>query len=178
MREKHLILVPFWVEKVLKRNNLSISESLDYSKLLGLLSLSDLSAFLYFQNCDNYSIISEDNNALLSSWERTCPSDKRVELDSTVVPLSLKEDAATYIKESFETISTVEGRAPYKVVDLDREHYGVIVYPGFTESMLTNNNKVAYYEEHLKLLYKYFEIHEVSPQAIFKDYLRSLENLF
>lgn len=176
MKQKHLILVPFWIEKVLKRSNLSLTESLNYSKLLGLLSLSDLSAFLKFQNCDNYSITSGENIALLSSWERSCQNDERVELDSTVVPLSCEEEATAYIKESFLANQSAKDTVPFKVVDLDREHYGVVIYPGFTEYILTNSNKVTFIEALLELLYKYFEIHEVSEFPIFKDYLRSMED--
>lgn len=175
MKQKHLIMIPFWIEKALKRNNLSLTESLNYSKLLGLLSLSDLSAFLNFQNCDSYSIITGKNNALLSSWEQSCQNDERVELDSTVVPLSCEEQAAAYVRESFQVSTNTHDLAPYRVVDLDREHYGVIVYPGFSEYILTTSNKVTYIESILELLYKYFEIHEVSELAIFKDYLRSME---
>ena len=86
MKQKNLILIPFWIEKALKRNNLSLTESLNYSTLRGLLSLSDLSAFLKFQNCDNYSISTGENNTLLSSWERSCNAS--VELVSTVDPIS------------------------------------------------------------------------------------------
>lgn len=177
MKQKNLILVPFWIEKVLKRNNLSISAALNYSKLRGLLSLSDLSAFLKFQNCDNYSIQSEENNALLSSWEQSCQSDERVELDSTVVPLSLKDDAINYIKESFSADLLTSNPIPFKVIDIDRENYGAVIYPGFAEYMLSSTNKVTYIEALLELLYKYFEIHEVSSMAIFKNYLRSMEEI-
>ena len=152
MKQKHLILVPFWIEKVLKRNNLSLTESLNYSKLLGLLSLSDLSAFSKFQNCDNYRITSGE------------------------VPLSCEEEATAYIKESFLANQSAKDTVPFKVVDLDREHYGVVIYPGFTEYILTNSNKVTFIEALLELLYKYFEIHEVSELPIFKDYLRSMED--
>ena len=49
-------------------------------------------------------------------------------------------------------------------------------YNKYLEYILTNSNKVAFIEALLELLYKYFEIHEVSELPIFKDYLRSMED--
>jgi hypothetical protein len=175
VKQKNLVLIPFWIEKVLKRNNLPVSESLNYSKLSGLLSLSDLSAFLFFQNCDSFNIFVNENSALLSSWEQTCQDELRVELDSTVVPLSFKEEATRYVEESFAVNS--EASDTYRVVDLDRENYGIVIYPGFPEYVNENRNRVKVIEDLLKVLYKYFELHEVSNTDIFKSYLKQLHSL-
>lgn len=174
MKQKNLILIPFWIEKALKRNNLSLTESLNYSTLRGLLSLSDLSAFLKFQNCDNYSITTGENNTLLSSWERSCK--ESVELVSTVVPLSCEESATVYINESYSNGTPVQADKPFRIVDLDREHYGVVIYPGFRDYVTNKLNKVTYFETILEVLYKYFEVYEVSQLPIFRDYLRSIED--
>lgn len=45
-----MVLVPYWVENVLKRNRLKFADVLNYAKMRELMSVEDVSAFLHFQS--------------------------------------------------------------------------------------------------------------------------------
>lgn len=177
MKQKNLILIPFWIEKVLKRNQLPVSTILDYNKLRSLMSLSDLSAFLHFQIYDKLFIFDDENITLLSSWEQTCQENERVELVSTVVPLSLKEESKNYIFESMNNSNEIRYSKPYNVIDLDRGYYSVVIYPGFQGYINTKENKVQFIEDLIKVLYNYMSNEEVAQQKLFLHYVDSLRKL-
>lgn len=70
MKTKAMVVVPYWVENVLKRNRLNFTDLLEYGKMRDVMSVNELSAFLTVQHTGRIPVINSIvNTYLLSSWE-------------------------------------------------------------------------------------------------------------
>lgn len=178
MKTKAMVIVPYWVENVLKRNRLAFTEVLNYGKMRELMSVEDLSAFLYLQRADKIDLFKTAvNTYLLSSWEQTRSSDEKTELVSVVVPLSYSEDIISSTTKRLErnpyTEMTQDSKS-YGIVDFEREAFSFVIKPGFVEDMRDNAKALDCCRDILKLFYGYHEPHEVSALPIFQNYLEHL----
>ena len=71
METTSFILIPFWVEKALKRNKLSLKDILDYQLIRKFFSLEDLAGLVSFQQSNGLEVFNNFyNGVLLSSWKR------------------------------------------------------------------------------------------------------------
>ena len=175
MKTKAMVIVPYWVENVLKRNRLAFTEVLNYGKMRGLMSVEDLSAFLYLQRADKIDLFKNAvNTYLLSSWEQTRSSDEKTELVSVVVPLSYSEETVNDVVERLSQVQEDTEQNAYDIVDFAREAFVVVLRKGFMQSMATPVKQLDFVRDLLKLYYCYYEPHEVSSLQIFQNYLDRL----
>lgn len=175
---KNIIFVPHWICEVLKRNNCSLREVLNYDVLRKYVSLDDMSGLLGFQQTPEIARLKlSSDNSLLSKWESSAVLTRsRPELDSVVVPMSHskeKEVVSRLLKSGYDTFD--EGYSCFAVTDVDRDNFLVIMNPGFMDEI---KNPEVFKKIVTKLLsqsYVYCRIDEVSKTPIFKTYVDLLE---
>ncbi len=170
--EKSIVLIPFWVEDVLRRNKLTLASVLDYTRVAELMSMEDRSAFLTLQRANKIGLFAGAvNSYLLGSWEQSALKEQKAVLDSAVVPMSYSETAVNDSLERLKLGETPKPECHYKVVDFDRNALGVILYPGCVEALLEKETALALTREILNVFYGYYEVHEVSSLPLFAKYL-------
>ena len=177
MSNKVMVLVPYSIAEVLRRNRLSLSSILDYKQMRQLVSVDDLSAFYKFQKAERIELLrAMHSNYLLTSWEQNRTSDERTELDSVIVPTSPSEDGVDYIYEGLARPGDdTPGVLPYEVVDLSREAFALVVRPGFMDLLKDKSKSLELLRAILKVFYGYHQVHEVSALPIYAKYLQCLE---
>lgn len=186
MPEKHAIIVPHWVLAALKRKQMSLVDVLDYSKVRQVLSVEDAATLLNLQQLyvapflqDNYF------GYLLSSWESSANAEQKVELISTVVPLSYsegnKESNLLRLKkvERSQDIFTSEqpDQQVFELVDFNREAFALVLNVGFADAVKESAVQMNLVKSILKLFYVYFKAHEVSSHNIFAAYVKLLNGV-
>ena len=88
METTSFILIPYWIEKALKRNKLSLKDVLNYQVIRRFFSLEDLAGLVSYQQSNGLEIFNNFyNGVLLSSWEKTS-GPLKAELGSAVIPRS------------------------------------------------------------------------------------------
>lgn len=175
MKTKAMVLVPYWVENVLKRNRLKFTDVLNYAKMRELMSVEDVSAFLHFQSTDQIAALrGVDRSILLSSWEQTRSTNDPAELASVVIPLSQSEATAIDSAQRYLTPATDLDIPVYQLVDVEREVLVVVVRQGFEEIMQQPAHELEFLREVLKQYYIYLEVHQVSSLQVFRNYLERL----
>ena len=178
MSNKVMVLVPYSIAEVLRRNRLSLSSILDYKQMRQLVSVDDLSAFYKFQKAERIELLrAMHSNYLLTSWEQNRTSDERTELASVVVPISPSEDGINYIYETLSRSVDEEytSELPYDVVDLSREAFALVVKPGFMDVLKDTTKTLELLQCILKVFYGYLQVHEVSSLPIYAKYVQQLE---
>ena len=175
MKTKAMVLVPYWVENVLKRNRLKFTDVLNYAKMRELMSVEDVSAFLHFQSTDQIATLrGVDRSILLSSWEQTRSTNDPAELASVVIPLSQSEATAIDSAQRYLTPATDLDIPVYQLVDVEREVLVVVVRQGFEEIMQQPAHELEFLREVHKQYYIYLEVHQVSSLQVFRNYLERL----
>ncbi len=190
MQEKCPILVSFWVANALKRKGLALKEILDYAKVRQVLSIEDAAGLLSLQQLYVAPFIKDNYlGHLLSSWERSCTQELRRELDSSVVPLSYSEGSKEsnllrLIKEEgndnnifADSLFVSPSQQPFEIVDFDRDAFAVVLYPGFTASVLQRDGQLSLVRAILKLFYVYYDVYKVSSHNIFSTYVKLLNDM-
>lgn len=175
MENISVILVPFWIEKALKRNNFSLRSILNYDTLVGIMSKEDLSEMLCLQHLENVDVLQYFNGYLLSSWERTIDNCDKVELGSTVIPLSHSETIKNQVLSRLALKANVDNSSNcnpvFKIVDIERNTFAIVLYEGFIESIGNDSGKLALIEELLKLFYVYCKVEDVANTSLFSTYI-------
>lgn len=175
---KNIIFVPHWISDVLKRNSCSLKEVLNYDVLRKYVSLDDLSGLLGFQQTPEIARLKlSSNNSLLSKWESSAVLPRnRPELDSMVAPMSYskeKEVVSRLQKSGYDTYG--EDYDVFKVVDVDRDNFLVIMNNGFLEEIKNSEVFIKLVTKLLSQSYVYCRIEEVSKTPVFKTYVDLLE---
>lgn len=175
MKTKAMVLVPYWVENVLKRNRLKFTDVLNYAKMRELMSVEDVSAFLHFQTTDWIAPLrGAECSILLSSWEQTRSANDPAELASVVIPLSQSEATANDAMQR-NMVPAMDLDIPvYQLVDVEREVLIVVIRKGFSEVMQDNAKALDFLRDVLKQYYIYMEVHQVSSLQVFRNYLERL----
>lgn len=187
MSEKHPIMVPHWVLAALKRKQMSVVDVLDYSKVRQVLSAEDAAMLLNLQQLYVAPFI-QDNyfGYLLSSWESSANAEQKVELTSTVVPLSYsegsKESNLLRLKKDervFQDILVIDqpNQQVFELVDFNREAFAIILNPGFVDSVREPAVQMELVKAILKLFYVYFKAYQVSSHNIFASYVKLLNGV-
>lgn len=182
MLNKSFIFVPYWVETVLKRNNLNTSEVLNYPTLKTLLSLNDLAQLISLQKLDEIKIIKEldSTQCLFNSWRNSTQKSQLTELDSVLEPLSCSKDLTLDLIERLSLCNapmSYDYTLPsYKILDLNREVTAVILNPGFMDFESDKINYTNFISDLLKSLYVYNTVTEVSNYPLFNSYVHLLED--
>lgn len=180
-------MVPHWVLAALKRKQMSVVDVLDYSKVRQVLSAEDAALLLNLQQLYVVPFI-QDNylGYLLSSWEGSANAEHKVELYSTVVPLSYsegsKESNLLRLKKDEAVHMDILGidqpdRPVFELVDFNREAFAIVLNPGFTDSVKEPAVQMALVKAILKLFYVYFKAYEVSCHNIFAAYVKLLNGV-
>lgn len=180
METTSFILLPYWAEKVLKRNKLSLKDILDYEKIRKFFSMEDLASLLSIQETsvlETFKLISL-RTVLLSSWEKTSGALK-VELGSTVLPLSYSEEVKRYVTQRLTAEENAASQdvknSVYRVVDIERNTFCIVLKPGFTKLHESSESLLEFVRDILKVFYVYHKVEDVSREPIFKTYLNLLE---
>lgn len=170
-----MVLVPYWVENVLKRNRLKFTDVLNYAKMRELMSVEDVSAFLHFQTTDWIAPLrGAECSILLSSWEQTRSANDPTELASVVIPLSQSEATASDAMQR-NLVPAMDLDIPvYQLVDVEREVLIVVIREGFSEVMQDNAKALDFLRDVLKQHYIYMDVHQVSTLQVFRNYLERL----
>lgn len=165
---------------------MSLVDVLDYSKVRQVLSVEDAATLLNLQQLyvapflqDNYF------GYLLSSWESSANAEQKVELISTVVPLSYsegnKESNLLRLKkvERSQDIFTSEqpDQQVFELVDFNREAFALVLNVGFADAVKESAVQMNLVKSILKLFYVYFKAHEVSSHNIFAAYVKLLNGV-
>lgn len=173
--KKQVILIPYWVEDILKRKEFSIKDAINYDVVLSNLSKEDLAQYFALGNFDKrifggeyYSCLPE---ALLAS---TADKSKYSKIYDEVYTYSqddsIKKGLVDRLFNSNNKTNTYE--SPFRVVDLTTEYCGVIIYPGYFIQDSNTELQKAVLEEILKVLYVYGATHEVASTTFFQSYLK------
>ena len=170
-----MVLVPYWVENVLKRNRLKFTDVLNYAKMRELMSVEDVSAFLHFQTTNWIAPLrGAECSILLSSWEQTRSANDPTELASVVIPLSQSEATASDAMQR-NLVPAMDLDIPvYQLVDVEREVLIVVIREGFSEVMQDNAKALDFLRDVLKQYYIYMDVHQVSTLQVFRNYLERL----
>lgn len=177
MQSTSLILIPYWVEAVLKRNKLGLKDVLNYDTIRPIMSMEDLSGLLSLQHDHNIQILKNIyTSILLSSWDKTINQKYKVELDSTVLPLSYSEEIIKDVSLRFNSNDEIndENTNTFKVVDIDRNTLCIVLNKNFSSNILNKNTERELITSILKVFYVYNKVNDVSKNQIFTRYLESL----
>lgn len=185
MINKQFVIIPYWVENVLNRNNIDLIDILNYPKLSAVLSLDDLAQLNALQTLEESKTIKELTNGqcLFSSWRQSTQESQWVELDSALYPLScskdLRRDLVERLSLEFAPMSydTHNSTLPkYKIVDLNRDITLFVLNPGFIDFEFDKINFFTIISDLLKSLYVYHTTSEVSSYQLFSKYIQLLED--
>lgn len=180
MRSKFMVILPYSVEQVLKRNSLALSAVLDFNKIRPYFSLDDMASILAAQDISSLNVIKDSyRSGFLASWRTTAAGSAIAELNSAVVPLSQTPSIINSVTEQLQTPAfdpdATMVNPPYRVVDISRDAYAVIAYPGFAENISSDESAIVLLREVLRILYVYHSISAVSGMDVFKTYVKLLE---
>lgn len=179
METTSFVLIPFWVEKVLKRNKLSLKDILDYEKIRKYFSMEDLAGLLSIQDSGSFNVFQKFTlrTVLLSSWEKTSGV-LSAELGSAVIPLSYSEEVKSYVTMKIvgDDVTSQEVNEPsYRIVDIERNTFCIVLYPGFLKLQEVVESLLNFVRDILKVFYVYHKVEDVSKEPIFRFYLDLLE---
>lgn len=175
---KTVILVPYFIENVLKRNRLNLATALNYEEMKKVVSTDDLNTFLLFQDNSFFNFLGFfSRSVLLSSWEQLNKKDVQTELASVGSPLLNSENQVDAIAELLSIdphYPQADIPKPYSVVDISRDSLALVVRPGFKEYIESKEGKLQLVRDILNTLYASEEVHKVSSTLLFKTYLSLL----
>jgi hypothetical protein len=182
--KRKIILIPYWVEEVLRRKQLPLATCLDFQKLRPVLALSDLVAFVALQDCWGQLTGEKEpgtNGALVLHWFLQLPAsarDANQDLSNNVLPLaadpSVRKDLQARL---FEGSARMEhAKEPFISYDLTPEFAGAVIYPGFFGKDVAGDGGLRgeFVKAMLKVLYVYEPHNEVAKTPLFHRYLSLL----
>lgn len=182
MNNKQFIIIPYWVESALARNQYNLVDVLDYTKVKNTLSVNDIAQLLAVQSMEGMAINKcfDSSWCLFSSWRSSAQSSSNeVELDSIISPLScskdLQEDLLQRLSLSSAPLVYNENDPKYRIVDFDRNITAVVLNAGFEDFQRDQINFFKLNVDLLKSLYVSMSITEVSSYGLFVNYVRSIE---
>ena len=176
----YVVVIPFWIQEALYRNNLTIEECLDYAKIKTVLSTDDLCGFYNAQDLLRVVVGSEDsmltNNELFGLWERSIPSDNPellAEMRDLAYNLTrVLGQPGTLVSRIFGDDTKVDRyNEPFKIVDLANKVVGLVLYPGHFNlggELCLQGNLVAAL---LKAFNMYNSYDEAARSPLFKRFL-------
>lgn len=182
--KKEIILIPYWIQEVLARNQLALSACLDIEKIKPLLSLNDLVSFITLQDPKYFQLstsIPNNISKLVSIWNSITSTNKELSnfCWTTLLPMSndvsFHKDLVARLFEA-ETQSS-RFKEPFVVYDLTPDTVGVVIYPGYFVQGVNNYDlHKSLIEELLEVLYRYSSFSDVAKTSTFKQYLDLLSS--
>lgn len=178
--KKQIVLIPFWVQEVLQRNQLPLSACLDLEKIKPLMSLNDLVGFLTLQKyMDKILGTKYVHDELTWVWSRGIQNGNTQLNDFLWKTLNTLAGDLTFHKEVESRLldadaKTDQYKEPFITYDLPQGIVGVVIFPGFFADAGVSEFQKPLVEAILKLLYVYESSHEVAKTPLFKRYLELL----
>lgn len=191
MINQKFMLVPYWYENVLSRNDLTLVDILDYSKIRNIMSIMDI-AQLAFINGESLSggdaIKSLKIGKVLGlrqafcSWQQSAQEEQRTELVSVLPELLCSADLEESIvrglsrQTDVDAPSAVDDNQTYKIVDL-HDVIAVVLYQGFIDTVNSDiQSYVGLLMDLIEKLYALNPVHEVNQTLLFKELLCCLDD--
>lgn len=202
MAIKHsIILIPFWIQDILRRNNMEMKECVDFCKLRAVTSIEDLVQFAELQNLitplldinsKEDAISMYDGNLLYKPLSQIwhlhlgdVQHEAHQEIDNKILPLcdglypQLNE---TLIDRLFTEGSAVSQRIePFAIYELSESVLGVLINPGHficdskkKQIVFSNTHRKSLITALLRVLYVYNTECEVAETSLFRKYLELL----
>ena len=191
MNAREFILIPFWIERVLTRNNLPIETVLNYGELNKVLSTADIAQARALENYEiNVLMLGLSNCALWHSWKDSAQGSQLTELDfvdslsqsSEIVNdmlnrLGKEIKPSNYFGEPVPAITDIEEplKSFFKVIDINKDFSGIIVNDTFFKSIAVKENTIELVRSVLKNLYIYYTVAEVANFKVFDKYIELLQ---
>ena len=192
-KSAYALLVPYWIEKVLVRNNLPLSTIFNYPKLRDVLSFDDIVSIVRTNTNTTYPKNSQVNtifdyfypNYLYNNWSKTSTDVFSNELNSLRRDYFYKDECEETLLPRLSTNALSPndraiyntGSKPYSIkVDSNNDMIYVVLLPGFTE--LINEPSVTpkflFIRELLKAFTEKFDELSVFKNRLFLNYLKVL----
>jgi len=178
--DKVVILIPYWMQEILSRNQLQLSACLDIEKIKPLMSLNDLILYAAMQKSEYLKLVTsvpDYHNALVSKLVAKLPTTDK-ELSNwcweSLIPLSTDPyfDNELSVRLFNQDAKTDKYTKPYDIYDLTPEVCGIVVYPGYFVNGGNEALNIQLLEGVLDTLYVYSTFHEVAKTPFFKQYLK------
>lgn len=178
--DKNVILLPYWVEDLVKREKLTMADVLDFEKMRAVLSVGQLATLLAMQQTAESIIGSYEGGfftGLYWQWSQSARGDSKAFLDEVVHPLGDTSTTLNNFKEDyFHKEARQERHAePFIIYDLQREIVGLVVNPGWFVTNEPNPDlQLRLTRELIRAFYAYQPRHEVASRPLYLTYLNLL----
>lgn len=193
--KKTVVLIPYWIHDVFKRNQIPLADCLVYSKIKPLVSASDLMAFVKAQKyLETITGVKEYySSALWGEWFDSA-IDGSVQVHSSASGSTcemIRQDIGMIVDMSCDdsvdhdvrgrlfdtTLKTDTKKEPFIVVDLTPKFIGVIVNPGHFPADKNCSLQLPLIEAILKVMYSYDAFHVVAETVFFKRFIELLDQV-
>jgi hypothetical protein len=179
---KDIIIVPYWVYESLHRHGMNLSDCLDFEKIRGVFSQSDLVQFLCNQADMKYITGNEQTGleadaGLWGKWNQTLMTeDAKKLLYNAVSPMSTDPTFQQAARDRLfsPAVKRARDEEAFITYDIAPEVGAIVVYPGHFTSAVLGELQVRALQAILKVLYVYNTQHEVSRTPWFRQYLTGL----
>ncbi|MNU19554.1 hypothetical protein D3C71_77830 [compost metagenome] len=178
--KRNIILIPFWVHEALKRNNLPLTEVMNFKKIREILSLQDLACFMALQDYTETLTGAEYMHlgSLYFGWQKNINANEH-DISDFLGTIQQLADDASIKKEVYARLFDANSRCerhekPYISYDLTPEFEGVVINPGFFTQIGDRQLQADIVGAMLKALYVYEPYNEVSKTPLFKRHLELL----
>lgn len=177
--KKQIILIPFWVQEILQRNQLPLATCLDLEKLKPLMSLNDLVSFATLQGYSKQVTGVESMNDLVWVWSRNIMATNTTMNDflwKTIVTLEKDQSFRQEVESRLFDADAKQDqhKDAFITYDIASDVMGVVIFPGFFVGDGVSEFQKPVVQAILKLLYVYESTHEVAKTPLFKRYLELL----
>jgi hypothetical protein len=176
---KNFIFIPYWVESALKRNAMSLSDVLDYSKISTVLSQEEVASLSALQT-SNFFFKENYTSDLFTPWRSAATSAQLTQLDYVISPMAQNKELTGSISSRLSSaqspIQYDESAPKYSIVSINHGCVAVVLRPGFTEYIAEITNEHNFIVDLLKTFYVYLSVTDVSSLPIFRRYIQILES--
>lgn len=180
--KKQVILIPYWMQEVVNRNNLSLADYLDIAKLKEVTSINDLAGFYELNNQQHFQTIFGSEVFLDSFLSRLwlssaeCKGSDVVSIFNTVESIS-QTTRLEVVSRLFNPDSRTDMyEEPFAICDINQQVCGLIIYPGFFNKNASPTLQLKAVEAIIKVLCIYDSYSEVAKSQLFNRYLVLLSN--
>lgn len=179
--KKQIVLIPYWVQEILVRNQKTLATCLELDQCKPLMALNDLVCFSALQCCSQQLLGYNVGNELSGLWRDSIPEGYPETRQFSDLVETLNSDAS-FKAEVQERLFTIDSKVdrynkPFVVYDLTPEVCGVVLYPGFFTIESKGMHQLSLVEALLKILYVYDAYHEVAKTPLYRRYLELLSSV-
>lgn len=171
--DRAIVLLPQWLEKAMIRNKVQMSKVLDYQWLTQYSSVKDIASLVNLQSLEPMaSLVQPCYKHLVDTWVRGSPEYKE-DIERVVLPDSSSDE---YTKANLDALGGEPAEQYWKMLDIDRDILGIVVYPGILTALAEPDTKLTFLRQIVELFYGYLPMHEVARKRVFANYLAALKD--